>query len=57
VLLPDRNERDLDDVPKDVLAGLKVHLIKRIDQILPIVLLPPEASGGAGAGEEAQDTP
>jgi ATP-dependent Lon protease len=57
VLLPDRNERDLDDVPKDVLAGLKIHLIKRIDQILPIVLLPPEASGGAGAGEEAQDSP
>jgi ATP-dependent Lon protease len=41
VLVPARNERDLDDVPKDVLQQMKVHLIKRVDQILPIVLEPP----------------
>jgi len=41
VLIPSQNERDLGDVPKDVLADLKIHLIKRIDEILPLVLEPP----------------
>jgi ATP-dependent Lon protease len=41
VLVPARNERDLDDVPKDVREQMKVHLVKRIDEILPLVLEPP----------------
>jgi ATP-dependent Lon protease len=41
VLVPARNEPDLDDVPKDVRGDLKVHLIKRMDQVLPLVLEPP----------------
>jgi ATP-dependent Lon protease len=49
VLLPARNERDLDDVPKDVREQLKVHLIKRIDEVLPLVLEPPPA-GPDGQG-------
>jgi ATP-dependent Lon protease len=40
VLLPARNEPDLDDVPKDVRAELTLHLVKRIDQVLPLVLEP-----------------
>jgi len=52
VLLPVQNERDLDEVPKDVLAGLKVHLVRRIDEILPLVLLPPEP-----APEEPAEAP
>ena len=40
VMLPKRNERDLDEVPKDVREQLTVHLIKRVDEILPIVLDP-----------------
>ncbi|WP_394850212.1 endopeptidase La [Pendulispora brunnea] len=43
VLIPARNERDLDDVPKDVLAELSIHLVKRVDEILPLVLEPPVA--------------
>jgi ATP-dependent Lon protease len=43
VLMPAKNERDLDDVPKDIKAELKIHLIKRIDEVLPIVLEPPLA--------------
>jgi len=39
-LIPSRNERDLDDVPKDVLSQLRIHLIKRVDEILPLVLEP-----------------
>ena len=43
VLVPSRNEKDLEDVPKDVLAEMKIHLISRVDQVLPIVLEPPTA--------------
>jgi ATP-dependent Lon protease len=43
VLLPARNEADLEEVPKDVRSDLKVHLIKRIDEVLPLVLEPPLA--------------
>jgi ATP-dependent Lon protease len=43
VLVPARNERDLEEVPKDVRSDLKVHLIKRIDEVLPLVLEPPLA--------------
>jgi ATP-dependent Lon protease len=41
VLVPARNAPDLEEVPKDVLAELKVHLIKRVDEVLPLVLEPP----------------
>jgi len=41
VVLPARNERDLDDVPKDVLAELKIHLVKKVEEVLPLVLEPP----------------
>jgi ATP-dependent Lon protease len=41
VLMPKRNERDLDDVPKEVRDELRIHLLSTMDEILPLVLLPP----------------
>jgi ATP-dependent Lon protease len=41
ILMPARNERDLEDVPQDVRDALAIHLIKRVDEILPLVLEPP----------------
>lgn len=41
VLVPARNERDLEDIPKDIRSELKVHLIKRVDEVLALVLEPP----------------
>jgi ATP-dependent Lon protease len=41
VLVPARNEPDLDEVPKDVRGDMKVHLVKRIDEVLALVLEPP----------------
>jgi ATP-dependent Lon protease len=38
VLMPMRNERDLDEVPTDVRNDLIVHLIRRVDEVLPLVL-------------------
>jgi ATP-dependent Lon protease len=46
VLIPFRNERDLEDIPKDVLSDMKIHLIKRVDEILPLVLEPPAPTSG-----------
>jgi ATP-dependent Lon protease len=49
VLVPARNEPDLEEVPKDVRDEMRVHLIKRIDEILPLVLEPPIAPPPAPA--------
>ncbi|HEX7664036.1 MAG TPA: S16 family serine protease, partial [Polyangiaceae bacterium] len=43
ILIPSKNERDLDDIPTDVRKDLTVHLIKRVNEILPIVLSEPIA--------------
>jgi ATP-dependent Lon protease len=43
VILPYRNEADLDDVPESVLAELNVHLAKRIEEVLAIALEPKES--------------
>lgn len=44
VLVPSRNAKDLEEVPKDVLAELKVHLVKKVDEVLPLVLEPPSSA-------------
>ena len=41
VLIPHRNERDLDDVPPEVRADLDIKLIRRMDEVLSLVLEPP----------------
>jgi len=44
VLLPKRNEGDLDDVPKAVLEELTVHLVDDVRDVVRIAL---EAEAGA----------
>jgi ATP-dependent Lon protease len=41
VLVPARNAADLEDVPKNIRDELTIHLIKRVDEVLPLVLEPP----------------
>ncbi|ONI88375.1 endopeptidase La [Saccharothrix sp. ALI-22-I] len=45
VLLPQRNEPDLDDVPESVLAELTVHLVADVQEALELALEPAEAAG------------
>jgi ATP-dependent Lon protease len=44
VLIPHRNERDLDDVPPEVRADLEIRLVRRMDEVLELVLEPPAAA-------------
>jgi ATP-dependent Lon protease len=48
VLIPKNNLRDLDDIPKDVRDEMTIHLIKRVDEILPLVLEPPPVGEARG---------
>jgi ATP-dependent Lon protease len=61
VLIPSRNRRDLDEVPEDVKNEMKVTLVSTLEEVLPLVLLPPRtekaapAQGGAGGGPTHAD--
>ncbi len=43
VLLPARNEPDVAEVPDETVAALRIHYIHRVDEVLPLVLAPPES--------------
>ena len=40
VIVPERNEPDLDDVPADVRDRLQFHLVGSVDQVLNVALEP-----------------
>ncbi|MCG6927089.1 MAG: endopeptidase La [Acidobacteria bacterium] len=42
IILPRESEKDLADVPKNVVEVLNVELVDHIDEVLKIALLPPE---------------
>ena len=42
IVLPTRNERDLEEVPTEVKSDLRFHLVSRVDEVLPLVLRAPE---------------
>jgi ATP-dependent Lon protease len=54
-ILPRENEKDLADVPKNVLDGLEVHLVDHVDQVLKIALVPPDAPPAQVTDEPAAD--
>ena len=41
VIMPRENEKDLQDVPANVLSAVHVELVSHIDEVLKIALLPP----------------
>jgi ATP-dependent Lon protease len=49
-ILPRENEKDLADVPKNVLDGIEVHLVDHVDQVLKLALVPPDAPPAQVAG-------
>jgi ATP-dependent Lon protease len=55
VILPRENEKDLADVPKNVLEALRVELVEHIDEVLKIALLPPETPPAQVPADRAGD--
>ena len=57
ILLPKDNEKDLADIPKNVLDGLSVHLVSTMDEVLAVALagpltpLPPSTDDGDAAAD------
>jgi ATP-dependent Lon protease len=51
VILPRRNEADLEEVPAEIRRDLQLHLVTRIDEVLELALLemPPRAEPTAPA--------
>ncbi len=43
VVLPERNRRDLEEVPKEILDEMRIHFVSRLDEVLAHVLLSPAA--------------
>jgi ATP-dependent Lon protease len=41
VIVPERNEPDLDDVPADVRSAMQFHIVGTVDQVLQVALEPP----------------
>lgn len=52
VILPQENEKDLKDVPEEVLEDLTVHFVDTMDEVLRIALVSPPAAAADGEGEE-----
>lgn len=42
VILPRDNEKDLKEVPEDILTGLQIRLVDHVDEVLPLAVLGPE---------------
>jgi ATP-dependent Lon protease len=40
VIVPDRNEPDLDDVPAEVRDQMRFHIVTSVDQVLALALEP-----------------
>ncbi len=56
VILPERNQKDIVDVPDEVKADLEIHFVSRMEEVLPHVLTAPLPSPTASA-EPAPPTP
>ena len=54
IILPRENEKDLADVPKNVLDVLTVELVDHIDEVLKIALVPPTPAQPQEAAEPAE---
>jgi ATP-dependent Lon protease len=54
-ILPRENEKDLADVPKNVLEGLQVQLVDHVDEVLKIALIPPDAPAAVAAGDAGEE--
>jgi len=38
VILPKKNEKDLDEIPKNIRRDMQFHLVDKMDDVLPVAL-------------------
>ena len=63
ILIPEENEKDYRELPKDVQKGLKWHLVRRMDEVLDLALMPEplrasaEDSAGSGRAPDEERIP
>jgi len=57
VIIPSENEKDLADIPKNILRKLEIHPVSTIDEVLKIALveMPEPAPGGVEAKTSLTD--
>ncbi len=48
VLIPKENEKDLKDVPAEILKGLEIHFVEHADEVLPLALVATQDSVFSG---------
>jgi ATP-dependent Lon protease len=56
IVLPARNEADLDDVPSEILNEVQIHLVKHVDEVLKWMLERPP-TGSTRAASQPSDPP
>jgi ATP-dependent Lon protease len=47
VIVPERNQHDLDDVPADVRDSMRFHIVSSVDEVLAVALEPLEVAKAA----------
>jgi ATP-dependent Lon protease len=52
VILPRRNEKDMPDVPEEVLKSLQFHFVDTVDQVLQIALVPAKSKSGGNRADK-----
>jgi ATP-dependent Lon protease len=55
IILPRENEKDLSDIPANVLGALTVELVEHVDEVLKIALVPPAAPAQQETAEPAPE--
>jgi ATP-dependent Lon protease len=49
IIIPDRNEKDLADIPQHLLKNITIHCVKSFDDVLKIALVPEKPNGSPKA--------
>ena len=57
VIIPARNEPDLDDLPEEVRAGLTIHALSDVADVLALALRPVPGTGDRGLREISRSLP
>ena len=55
ILIPEENEKDLAEIPKNILSQLKIHPVKWVDEVLELALAKPPEPRPDNSGDVAKE--